>query len=66
MIKTVIRHPDNMVMAFDRKGAQIPEYQNRYEIVKESILKNALPDAFFYHILDSAQGKLQMVSREEW
>ena len=66
MIKMVIRYPDNMVMVFDKKGEQVPEYQNRYEKVKESILKNAPPEAVFYHVSDYAQPKLQQVSREEW
>jgi len=66
MIKTVIRYADSMVMVFDKEGEQVPEYQNRYEKVKESILKNAPPDAVFYHVLDCAQPKLQRISREEW
>jgi len=31
MIKTVIRCQNDMVMVFDKKGEQIPEYQGQYE-----------------------------------
>ena len=41
MIKTVIRLRNNMVVVFDAKGEQIPEYQGQYENVKEKILKDA-------------------------
>ena len=41
MIKTVIRCPNNMVMVFDEKGEQIPDYQGQYEEVKGSILTDA-------------------------
>ena len=65
IIKTVIRCPDAMVMVFDIDGEQIPEYQDRYEKVKGSILKDAPPDAVFWH-LSYAKPTLQKVPREEW
>ena len=52
MIKTAIRCPDNMVMVFDKEGEQIPKYQGQYQIVKESILKNAPLNAIFCHLRD--------------
>ena len=39
MIKTVIRSQNSMIMVFDKKGEQIPEYQGQYEDVKEKILR---------------------------
>ena len=65
MIKTVIRCPDNMVMVFDNKGEQIPEYQAQYEEIKGSILKDAPLDAVFGYLHDS-QSELRKVPREEW
>ena len=65
MIKTVIRSQNNMVMVFDKKGEQIPEYQGQYEEVKESILKDAPLNAVFGYLSDS-DPELRNVSREEW
>ena len=65
MIKTVIKYSDSMVMVFDEKGEQIPEYQDRYEKVKESILKNAPLKVVFWHLSDS-EPVLRKVPREEW
>ena len=65
MIKTVIRCPDDMVMVLDETGEQIPDYQNQYEEVKESILKDAPPDAVFVYMSDS-EPELHKVTREEW
>lgn len=49
MIKTVIRVRNGMVMVFDEKGEQIPEYQGWYENVKDSILMDAPAGAVFNH-----------------
>jgi len=65
MIKTVIRCPNNMVMVFDKRGEQIPEYQGQYEEVKESILKGAPLNAVFGYLSDS-EPELRKVSREGW
>jgi len=65
MIKTAIRFQNNMVMVFDKEGEQIPRYQGKYEEVKESILKDAPPEAVFAHGY-SDTGDLIKVSREEW
>jgi len=64
MIKAVIRCQNNMVIVFDKKGEQVPEYQGQYEEVKESILKDAPPDAVFMHSFTDS-GELQKVPREE-
>ena len=65
MIKSVIRCPNDMVVVFDENDEQIPEYQGRYEEVKEHILQDAPPQAVFGHWLDY-EGDIKTVSREEW
>lgn len=65
MIKTAIRFQNNMVMVFDKEGEQILRYQGKYKEVKESILKDAPPEAVFAHGY-SDTGDLIKVSREEW
>ena len=65
MIKNAIRCPNNMVIVFDRKGEQIPEYQGQYEEVKENILKDAPLNTVFTYLSDF-EPELQKVSREEW
>ena len=39
VIKSIIKTPNGMVLVFDGKGEQIPEYQGQYENVKPNILK---------------------------
>jgi len=65
MIKTAIRFQNNMVMVFDKRGEQIPEYQGQYEDVKESILRDAPSDIIFAHGLTD-DGELLKVPRTEW
>ena len=65
MIKTAIRFKNNMVMMFDNRGEQIPEYQGQCEDVKESILKDAPPDTIFA-LGFTDDGELHEVPREEW
>jgi len=49
MIKTVIRIKNNMVMVFDEKGEQIPEYQGFYDEVRDTILTDAPAGSVFNH-----------------
>ena len=65
MIRAAIRSQNNMVMVFDKKGEQIPEYQGQYEEVKEKILKDAPLNAVFGCFPDY-ETELQIVPREEW
>ena len=65
MIKTVMRFKNNIVMVFDKWKEQIPEYQGQYEKVKESILRDALPDTIFALGFTDA-GELREVPREGW
>ena len=65
MIKTIFRFHNNMVMVFDKKGEQIPKYQGQYEEVKESILKEAPPDAIFAHGFAEVS-EIRKVPREKW
>lgn len=64
MIKTAIRLPNNMVMVFDEKGEQLPEYQGEYKEVKDLILKDAPGDAIFQCSMLVAP--FGVVKREEW
>ena len=66
MIKSVYKWQDGIVMVFDKKGEQIPEYQGQYEDVKESILKDAPPDTVFSHGFWDEAELLKVVPREEW
>jgi len=54
-----------MVMVFDKRGEQIPEYQGQYQEVKESILKDAPSDTIFGYFPDY-EAELRVVPREEW
>ena len=65
MIKTAIRFKNDMVVVFDESGEEIPEYRGQYEEVKESILRDAPPDAVFSHGFTNS-GKSSEVPREEW
>ena len=65
MIKTVIKSADGMVMVFDERGEQIPQYQGRYDEVKESILRAAPPEARFGYF-PAGELELRLVLREEW
>ena len=65
MIKTVIRCPNNMVMVFDDRGEQIPEYQGQYGEVKVGILKDVPPTAVFGYLFDSGP-ELREVPKGEW
>lgn len=62
MIKTVIKAENGMVMIFNENGEQIPEYQGPYPLVKESILKDAPPDAVFAYGVNNTD----VVPREKW
>ncbi len=65
VIKIVSRFQNDMVVVFDERGEQIPEYQGQYEEVKESILTDAPPEAVFAHGFTDF-GKLDEVPREQW
>ena len=65
MIKSVIRCPNDMVLVLDQNGEQIPEYQGRYQEVRELILKDAPSETVFGLWLDY-ETDITTVSREEW
>ena len=65
VINSVIKTQSGMVLVFDDKGEQIPEYQGRYEKVRLRILKDAPPSAVFSHAFD-CESDLKTVLREEW
>ena len=65
MIKTVIRLRNDTVMVFDTAGEQLPEYQGRYEHVREKIVRNAPAGAIFNHWFGYSP-KPDMVPEEKW
>ncbi len=65
VIKSIIKTPNGMVLVFDDKGEQIPEYQGQYEKVKPRILKDAPLSAKFSYAFDN-ETELKAVPREEW
>ena len=65
MIKTAIKCQNGMVMVFNKKGEQVPQYQGQYQEVKESILKDAPSDAIFVYIFNY-ESELRIVPKEEW
>jgi len=54
-----------MVLVFDQSEEQIPEYQGRYQEVRELILKDAPSETVFGLWLDY-ETDITTVSREEW
>lgn len=44
MIKGVYVFPNRVVLVYDENGEQIPEYQGRFEEVRQKILDNAEPE----------------------
>jgi len=62
MIKSVLKIENGIVLVFDENDGRIPEYQGRYEEVRDKILEDAPPDVVFGHIVTG----LKAVSREEW
>ena len=65
MIKTAISFGKSMVMTFDGRGEQMPEYQGRYEVMRKKVLRSAPPDAVFATGF-SDSGELKEVPRSEW
>lgn len=63
MIKSVTKSENGMVLVFDGKGRQMPQYQGPYDKVRDEILRDAPPDAVFWH--DEVR-QLKPVGREEW
>ncbi len=62
MIKSVLKSEKGMVIVFDGRKKQMPEYQGQYDEVREKILRDAPPDALFGRITTG----IQAVPREEW
>jgi hypothetical protein len=65
MIKTVIRAANNMVIAFDEQGNQMPEYQGRYEDVKSKIMTDFGTEAAYIHWF-GISSKPDMVAPVNW
>ncbi len=65
VIKSVYRIKNDTVMVFDAEGEQVPEYQGRYEDVKESILREAPSDAVLSHWFDNTM-ESEVMTQENW
>ena len=65
MIKTVIRAANNMVIVFDEKGRQLPEYQGQYEEVKRQILAKKRNTTDFVHWF-GVSPEPDTVSKVDW
>ncbi len=64
-IKTIIRLINDGVMVFDAEGEEIPDYQGRYEEVREVVLREATPNTAFFHWFDCAD-EPESVSSMSW
>ena len=64
MIDYVVKFPNGIVIVFDEKGEQIPEYQGRYEEFRDKILADAPPSARFFRAVWMVSG--DAIPREEW
>lgn len=64
MIDQVIRFSNEIVMVFDEKGEQIPEFQGRYEEVRAGILAHAPKSAKFFHGIWNISANA--LPRKEW
>jgi hypothetical protein len=64
MIDHAIKFQNSMVMVFDEKGKQIPEYEGRYEEVRDKILADAHQSARFFRAVWMVSG--DAIPREEW
>lgn len=64
MINQVVKFQNDIVVVFDENGEQMPEYQGRYDDVKERILADAHENAEFFHAVWNLSENA--VPREEW
>lgn len=64
MISEAIRFQNGIVMVFDEKGEQMPEFQGRYEEVRAKILARAPKSTRFFHgVWNVCEHAVQ---RKEW
>jgi len=64
-ISVVAKWSNGMVMVFDNKGEQIPDYQGVYEDVKDKILADVSDDVIFQEG-NWNQGIIYNTSRENF
>ena len=64
MLDHVIKFSNGMVMAFDEKGKQLPEYQGKYEEVKDKVLAEATPRTRFFRAVWMVSS--DEIPKEEW
>jgi len=64
VIASAIKADNGVVLVFDARGEQVPEYQGLYPEVRARLLRDAPPGAAFC-VLDSHNG-LEKVPRDSW
>jgi hypothetical protein len=65
MINKIIRLKNDMVLVFDEKGRELPEYQGQYDDVRDRILEDAPAGAVFNHWFGHSL-KADVVSTKKW
>ena len=65
MIARVIKTGNDMVMAFDTSGRELPEFQGPYDLVRERVLAAASADTVFQHWFGADEAPV-MVQSSEW
>ena len=63
MISEVIKFENSMVLVFDGRGVQMPEYQGKYNEVRAKILARAPRSTKFYHHISTIRAE---VLRKDW
>jgi len=64
MIDHAVKFSNGIVLCFDENGEQMPEYQGRYEEVKDKILADAPQSARFFRAVWMVSGG--EIPREKW
>lgn len=64
MIDHVIKFQNGIVIVFDEKGEQVPEYQGLCEEVRDKIMADAPPSARFFRAVWMVYG--DAIPREQW
>jgi hypothetical protein len=65
MINKIIRLKNDMVLVFDEKGEQMPEYQGCYLVVREKIMADAPAGSVFNHWFGHSP-KPEVVRQKNW
>ena len=64
VISSAIKAENGIVLVFDARGEQIPEYQGLYPKVRARLLRDAPPNTVFYAFDNRTE--LKAVPRDSW